>query len=452
MSMVDSPEESEGKLKELYAAIQAVQLEAGLDKEMTAELDALFNSKTPPESVANSEENSETYHENLAISESLPLIVSSEGLPKPCCGRKNNSACKCQVMVTLKVENEEKFEDYVKQEKEADYDLGLKISREIRRFDKTAEEKIKSDLGGCCEFSFKHETNTSSELNQRIENLKSAMNIRTPKNKIRKGRHGSCKKGVPAQNLDENRNTLPTQCYRKEITCKCKKSSPCTENCIRFQSYSNQAATNYKLSDDSETVETIEQECDNCGCKRVFVAEMQVGSYGDLNKKGHAGDDLTPHHMPSDSYMKRNTKLSKVAKESTPASLKKGKLYSDYETADGICIMLQENRHRLTFTYGTMDVKKRGPYYLDSPTGAVNQDIVDVRGIMSRFGRITESQLKAVYIANVNKFPEMFLSTQKEWEAFRNTNDFTNTCKNNPKCSSNLQTEELCSDCKTWAK
>ncbi len=37
---------------------------------------------------------------------------------------------------------------------------------------------------------------------------------------------------------------------------------------------------------------------------KLIVGEGKVGRYGDLLKSGRRGDNLTPHHVPSNAYMK----------------------------------------------------------------------------------------------------------------------------------------------------
>jgi len=38
---------------------------------------------------------------------------------------------------------------------------------------------------------------------------------------------------------------------------------------------------------------------------RLLPGESSVGQFGDLNKIRRTGDNLTPHHIPSDAYMKQ---------------------------------------------------------------------------------------------------------------------------------------------------
>jgi hypothetical protein len=38
---------------------------------------------------------------------------------------------------------------------------------------------------------------------------------------------------------------------------------------------------------------------------RLLPGESTVGQFGDLNKIRRTGDNLTPHHIPSDAYMKQ---------------------------------------------------------------------------------------------------------------------------------------------------
>ncbi len=64
--------------------------------------------------------------------------------------------------------------------------------------------------------------------------------------------------------------------------------------------------------------------------------EGRVGSYGELLKTGHRGDNLTPHHIPSNAYMKAQLQ--------------------GYTTHQGIAIMMEHlspgsgGRHRQTLS------------------------------------------------------------------------------------------------------
>ncbi len=40
--------------------------------------------------------------------------------------------------------------------------------------------------------------------------------------------------------------------------------------------------------------------------------EGRVGTYGELLKIGRRGDNLTPHHIPADAYMKVTVSNSKL--------------------------------------------------------------------------------------------------------------------------------------------
>lgn len=71
---------------------------------------------------------------------------------------------------------------------------------------------------------------------------------------------------------------------------------------------------------------------------KLIQGEGRVGSYGELLKTGHRGDNLTPHHIPSNAYMKAKVQ--------------------GYTTNQGIAMMMEHlspgsgGRHRQTLSYG----------------------------------------------------------------------------------------------------
>ncbi|MGH1394743.1 MAG: hypothetical protein ACRAVC_12025 [Trichormus sp.] len=91
------------------------------------------------------------------------------------------------------------------------------------------------------------------------------------------------------------------------------------------------------------------------------MGEGRVGTYGDLLKFGRRGDNLTPHHIPSNAFMK-----AKVP---------------GYTTDQGFAIMMEHlspgkgGRHRQTISYGKL------PNLGLSPREVLAIEIRDVRSI-----------------------------------------------------------------------
>ncbi len=81
-------------------------------------------------------------------------------------------------------------------------------------------------------------------------------------------------------------------------------------------------------------------------------------------KLGRRGDNLTPHHVPSNAYMKAKIK--------------------DYTTNQGIAIMMEHlslgkgGRHRQTLSYG------KSPDLTLSPRQTLGQEVWDIRSIYLR--------------------------------------------------------------------
>ena len=96
---------------------------------------------------------------------------------------------------------------------------------------------------------------------------------------------------------------------------------------------------------------------------RLLPGEGSVGQFGDLNKIRRTGDNLTPHHIPSDAYMKQIG-------------------ISGYTRNKGITILMEQphpgtgGRHRRTQSYG-----QRQPYFNLSPRQALASAVWDVRSI-----------------------------------------------------------------------
>jgi len=101
-----------------------------------------------------------------------------------------------------------------------------------------------------------------------------------------------------------------------------------------------------------------------------------VGSYGALLKRGHRGDNLTPHHIPSNAFM-----VAKV---------------SDYTRDRGIAIMMEHlspgagGRHRQTLSYGKL------PDLSLSPREVLVREIRDLRSIYRGQGLYTPEIRKSL--------------------------------------------------------
>jgi len=102
----------------------------------------------------------------------------------------------------------------------------------------------------------------------------------------------------------------------------------------------------------------------------LLVGEGTVGRYGDLLKLGRRGDNLTPHHVPSNAYM-----AAKV---------------SGYTRDLGIAIMMEHpipgagGRHRQTLSYG------QSPDLGLQPRQVLAREIQDLRSLYQHQGVYTE--------------------------------------------------------------
>ncbi len=101
----------------------------------------------------------------------------------------------------------------------------------------------------------------------------------------------------------------------------------------------------------------------------LLEGEGAVGRYGELLKLGRRGDNLTPHHVPSNAYM-----TAKV---------------SSYTRNMGIAIMMEHpipgagGRHRQTLSYG------QSPDLNLLPRQVLAREIRDLRSIYQRQGIYT---------------------------------------------------------------
>ncbi len=102
----------------------------------------------------------------------------------------------------------------------------------------------------------------------------------------------------------------------------------------------------------------------------LLAGEGTVGSYGELLKLGRRGDNLTPHHVPSDAYM-----AARVA---------------GYSRNMGIAIMMEHpvpgagGRHRQTLSYG------QSPDLSRLPRQVLAVEVEDLRKLYQREGFYTE--------------------------------------------------------------
>ncbi len=102
--------------------------------------------------------------------------------------------------------------------------------------------------------------------------------------------------------------------------------------------------------------------------KTLLPDEGNVGTYKDLSRAVSRGDNITPHHIPSDGYMR-------------------GRGVQGYTRNDGVSINMEQppigGRHRQTSTYG------RSPDLNLTPRQALARDIQDARRIYQRDGLYT---------------------------------------------------------------
>ena len=123
--------------------------------------------------------------------------------------------------------------------------------------------------------------------------------------------------------------------------------------------------------------------------KKLLPGEGKVGTYGELKKFEQKGDNLTPHHMPQNAYMRQFNVSNK----------------------EGVAMMMEQptpgtgGRHRETRTYS------RPPNLETKPRQELAADIKDVRQIYKKDGLYTSeirNSLKEAIDKNKTKFPELF--------------------------------------------
>jgi hypothetical protein len=101
----------------------------------------------------------------------------------------------------------------------------------------------------------------------------------------------------------------------------------------------------------------------------LLTGEGTVGQYGELLKQGRRGDNLTPHHVPSNAYM-----VAKV---------------TNYTRNAGVAMMMEHplpgsgGRHRQTLSYG------QSPNLNLLPRQVLAREVWDLRSIYQRQGIYT---------------------------------------------------------------
>jgi hypothetical protein len=122
----------------------------------------------------------------------------------------------------------------------------------------------------------------------------------------------------------------------------------------------------------------------------LLPGECAVGTFNALTKAGKRGDNLTPHHIPSDTYMK-------------------DKGVAGYTRGTGICIMMEMpptgGRHRQTSSYGSP------PDLTLTPKQVLDREIADARQIYKDAGLHTpevEKKLQEIRTQNKAAFPGVF--------------------------------------------
>ena len=120
---------------------------------------------------------------------------------------------------------------------------------------------------------------------------------------------------------------------------------------------------------------------------QLIPLEGDVGTYKSLKDAGHKGDNVTPHHIPSNKNMAQN-------------GVKKN---------DGVSINMEQpqsgGRHRETFTYGSQADSKM------SSRDALAAGIKDAKAIYKQHGLYNskiKSALRQVIQMNKDKYPHLF--------------------------------------------
>lgn len=101
--------------------------------------------------------------------------------------------------------------------------------------------------------------------------------------------------------------------------------------------------------------------------RKLLDSEGDIGTYSYLNKKGHKGDDVTPHHMPSKEFLIRNMDMDRKDALNNGLSM-------------NLQQMVKGGIHRKTKTYGrNMSNKEKEFYYSLSNRDAIAYDLKDLK-------------------------------------------------------------------------
>lgn len=133
--------------------------------------------------------------------------------------------------------------------------------------------------------------------------------------------------------------------------------------------------------------------------KTLLDSEGDIGTYKELNDAGSVGDDITPHHMPSDAYMKKNG-------------------VEGYTRNDGLSMNMEQphpgkgGRHRRTSTYdNNMTKAEQEAYWNKTPREALAHDIRDARRIYQEDGLYNEKireNLREYLKQAKEKYPDIY--------------------------------------------
>ena len=129
--------------------------------------------------------------------------------------------------------------------------------------------------------------------------------------------------------------------------------------------------------------------------------EGLVGTFRQLDKAGGIGDDVTPHHMPQESYM--------------AAKLKGNPGGEKWVYEEGICMNMYQpskkgvkartGRHFYTRSF------RRSPKLDEKPREALQKDIANVRAIYEKEGLLkgrVENGLTLLHALNLKNYPKLF--------------------------------------------
>jgi RHS repeat-associated protein len=128
------------------------------------------------------------------------------------------------------------------------------------------------------------------------------------------------------------------------------------------------------------------------GLGPLLPGELDVGTFDDLKQAGAPYDNLTPHHVPPDTYMK-------------------GIGVSGYTRGDGVSINMEHphpgvgGRHRLTASNGSL------PHLATKPRDMLAQNIKELRQIYQKeglYGPKAREALQEVLARNKRRHPNTF--------------------------------------------